>query len=69
MSKEEDIPTGTKWPKTDQYDSEISSDIYVGPATDDFLYRKTFNKNMVHMRTFTVYIVSHTYYIPSCIYK
>ena len=37
MREEEDVPTGTDWLGTDQYDSENSSDVFIGPAKGDFV--------------------------------
>ena len=36
---EEDISTETEGPKTDQYDSEDSSDVFIGPDTEEDFMR------------------------------
>ena len=71
MREEEDIPTGTKGPGTDQYDSEGSSDVSVGQAAgrDSVRLQSLLLKILLTQRTLAIYMKSHTQHIPHCIYK
>ena len=62
MEEEEDIPTGTKGPRTDQYDSELIRCIY-RPSSWTWFYEiaETFNESMVNAKN------SHSMYGKSCV--